>query len=185
MITADQIAATNKANLDTFLDLTNKAFAGVEKLVELNMAAARATLSESADTAKTLLAAKDPQELINLQTALVQPSAEKALSYGRQVYDITVAAQADVTKLAETQLADAQEKLNALVDTAVKNAPAGSESAVAMVKSAVAAANNAFESVQKATKQAVSTAEANIQAMTQQATKAATAAAPKAAKKAA
>ena len=185
MITAEQIAAANKANLDTFLDLTNKAFAGVEKLVELNMAAARATLSESADTAKTLLAAKDPQELVNLQTAMVQPSAEKALSYGRQVYDIAAAAQADVTKVAEAQLADAQEKLNALVESAVKNAPAGSESAVAMVKSAVAAANNAFESVQKATKQAVSTAEANIQAMTQQATKAATAAAPKAAKKAA
>jgi len=185
MITADQIVAQNKANLDTFLDLSAKAFAGVEKLVELNLAAVRATMAESAEHAKTLLTIKDPQELVSMQTALVQPSADKALSYGRQVYDITTAASAEVTKVAEGQFADAQEKLNALVDTAVKNAPAGTESAVAMVKSAVTAANTALETVQKATKQAVTTAEANLQAMTQSATKAATAAAPKAAKKAA
>ncbi|RZL30720.1 MAG: phasin family protein, partial [Rubrivivax sp.] len=41
-----------------------------------------------------------------------------------------------------------------------------------LVKSAVAAANNAFESVQKATKQAVDVAEANFQAATTQAVKA-------------
>ena len=54
----------------------------------------------------------------------------------------------------------------AVVDTAVKNAPAGTENAVALVKSAVAAANNAYESVQKAAKQAADVAEANFQAMT-------------------
>jgi len=48
------------------------------------------------------------------------------------------------------------------VDTAAKNAPAGSESAVAVMKGAVAAANNALESVQKAVKQATEVAEANF-----------------------
>ena len=36
-----------------------------------------------------------------------------------------------------------------VVDNAVKNAPAGTENAVALVKSAVAAANNAFDTVQR------------------------------------
>jgi hypothetical protein len=51
-----------------------------------------------------------------------------------------------------------------LVDGAAKNAPAGSETAMAVMKSAVAAANNAFESVQKAVKQASDMAEANFHA---------------------
>ena len=59
-----------------------------------------------------------------------------------------------------------------MVDTAVKNAPAGTENAVTLVKSAVAAANNAFETVQKAAKQATDVAEANFQAMTSTAVKA-------------
>ncbi len=33
MINVEQIAATNKANLDNLFGLSNKAFAGVEKLV--------------------------------------------------------------------------------------------------------------------------------------------------------
>ena len=115
--------------------------------------------------------------LAALQQDFLKPAQDKAMAYGRQVYDITAAAQADVTKLAETQLADAQEKLNALVETAVKNAPAGTESAVALVKSAVAAANNAYESAHKAAKQAADIAEANFTAVTNTAMKASQAAA--------
>eukprot|EP01038_Epipyxis_sp_PR26KG_P003872 gene3872-5547_t len=64
-----------------------------------------------------------------------------------------------MTKAAEATASDAQKKFMSVVDTAVKNAPAGSESAVALVKTAVAAANNAYESVHKASKQAVEVAE--------------------------
>ena len=63
-----------------------------------------------------------------------------------------------------------------------KNAPAGSEAGVAMMKNAVSAANSAFESVQKAVKQASDVAEANFNAMTNtaiNATKTAAAAAKK------
>jgi hypothetical protein len=85
---------------------------------------------------------------------------------------------AEVSKAAEATLADSQKKVLAMVDTAVKNAPAGTESAVALVKSAVAAANNAYESVHKAAKQATEVAEANFTAMTNTAVNATKATAP-------
>ena len=53
-----------------------------------------------------------------------------------------------------------------------KCVPAGSENVVALWKSAVATANNAFESVQKAAQQAADVAEANYSAATGVATKA-------------
>jgi hypothetical protein len=120
-----------------------------------------------------VLAVKDVQELFALQAGLVQPAADKAAAYGRQVYDIASAAQADLNKLLEAQFADAQQKMLALVEAAAKNAPAGSENAVALVKSAVAAANNAVQTAQKAAKQAASAAEANFQTLAAQATSAA------------
>jgi hypothetical protein len=55
----------------------------------------------------------------------------------------------------------------------MKNAPAGTENATTLVKSAMAAANNAFETVQKAARQAAEVAEANMQAITNTALKAA------------
>jgi phasin family protein len=182
--TAEQVMAAHKANVETLFGLTHKAFEGVEKLVELNLQVAKASLAEAAETTKAALSVKDAQELLALQASLLQPSAEKAAAYSRHVYDIAAGTGAEVTKAAEAQMADAQKKVMAVVDTAVKNAPAGTENAVALVKSAVAAANNAMESVQKAAKQAAEVAEANFQAVTNTAVKA-TQTATKAARRAA
>ncbi|MFZ2649467.1 MAG: TIGR01841 family phasin [Burkholderiaceae bacterium] len=172
MMTAEQALAAQKANIEILFGLTNKAFEGVEKLVELNLQVARAAIAEAADTTKAALSVKDAQELMALQASLLQPAAEKASAYSRHVYDIATATSSDVSKVTEASVAQAQQKFVQLIDTATKNAPAGSENVVALVKSAVAAANNAFDGVQKATKQATEVAEANFHAMTASATKA-------------
>ena len=179
MMTTEQILAAHKANVETLFGLTNKAFEGVEKLVELNLQVAKAALSETAASAKAAFSVKDAQELMALQAGLLQPAAEKAAAYSRHLYDIAASTGAEVTKVAEATTADAQKKFMGLVDTAVKNAPAGSENVVALVKSAEAAANNAFDGVQKASKQAVDVAEANFQAISATAVKASQAAKPK------
>ena len=165
MLTAEQLLAAQKANIDTFFGLGAKAFEGVEKLVELNVTASRTALQEAAETAQSLLGAKDPQELLALQASLFQPMAEKAAAYNRHLYDIGSTAGAEFGRTFESQLADAQKKFLSVVDSASKNAPAGSETAVAVFKSAVAASNNALESVQKAVKQAAEVAEANFNAV--------------------
>ena len=169
--TAEQFVAASKSNMDILFGLTNKAFEGVEKLVELNLQVARTAISEASENAKAVMSAKDAQEFLALQTSMLQPAAEKAAAYSRHLYDIAASTGADIGKVAEAQASDAQAKFMSAVDSAVKNAPAGSENAVALVKSAVAAANNAFEGVQKAVKQATDVAEANFQAMSAQATK--------------
>ena len=172
MMTAEQMMAAQKSNVEVLFGLTNKAFEGIEKLVELNLQVARAAIGEAAENTKAVLSAKDAQEFMALQASLLQPAAEKAAAYSRHLYDIAAATGAEVTKAAEASAADAQSKFLSVIDTAVQNAPAGSENAVALVKSAVAAANNAFEGVQKAVKQATETAEANFQAISATATKA-------------
>ncbi len=172
MMTAEQIMTAHKSNIEVLFGLTNKAFEGVEKLVELNLQVARTAIGEAAENTKAVLSAKDAQEFLALQASLLQPAAEKAAAYSRHLYDIAAATGAEVSKVAEATTSEAQSKFLSAVDSAVKNAPAGSENAVALVKSAVAAANNAFEGVQKAVKQATETAEANFQAISATATKA-------------
>ena len=166
MLTAEQIMASHKANIETLFGLTHKAFEGVEKLVELNMQATKAALAETANHAQAVMGAKDAQEFMALQASMVQPLAEKTAAYSRHLYDIASAAGADLGKTFEDQAAEAQKKLAGMMDSAAKNAPAGSESTVAVMKSAVAAANNAFESMQKAVKQATDMAEANFNTVT-------------------
>src|SRR5574343_1753456 len=128
--TPDQLLAAQKANVETLFGLTNKAFEGVEKLVELNLQVAKTALAEVAETTTAALSVKDAQELLALQASLLQPSAEKAASYSRHLYDIAASTNAEVVKVAEAQIADAQKKFAAVVDSAAKNAPAGTENAV-------------------------------------------------------
>ena len=170
MLTPEQVMASQKANMETLHGLTTKAFEGVEKLVELNLQATKAALSESAQHTQALLSVKDVQELIALQASLFQPLADKAAAYSRHLYDIASGTNAEFSKAFEGKVAEGQAQFATLVDNAAKNAPAGSETAVAMMKSAVAAANNAFESVQKAVKQASDVAEANFNAVATNAT---------------
>ena len=164
MLTPEQVMAAHKASFETLFGLTTKAFEGVEKLVELNVTASKAALTEAAGTTQALLTVKDAQELMALQAALFQPLAEKTAAYSRHLYDIASGTGAEFGRAFEAQAADTQKKFLSVVDNAAKNAPAGSETAVAVFKSAVAAGNNALESVQKAVKQASDVAEANFNA---------------------
>jgi len=166
MMNTEHLIAAHKVNVEALFGLTNKAFEGVEKLVELNLQVAKAAIGEAGDGARAVLSVKDAQELMALQANLLQPTAEKAAAYSRHVYDIAAATHVEFTKAVEAQISDAQAKFMGLVDSAAKNAPAGSENAVALMRSAVTAASNAFDSVQKATKQATEVAEANLKAMT-------------------
>lgn len=171
MLTTEQMLAAHKANVETLFGLTQKAFEGLEKLVELNMQLAKSAMVDAADGTRAVMSVKDAQELLALQQKMLQPTAEKATVYGRQAYEIASAAGAEVVKVAEAQMADMQKAMVSMMESAAQNAPAGSDSAVALVKSAMTAAQNAFEGVQKASKHAASVAQANMQAMAETATR--------------
>ncbi|KJS69058.1 MAG: Phasin (PHA-granule associated protein) [Comamonadaceae bacterium BICA1-1] len=178
MLTAEQMIAAQKANMETLFGLTQKAFEGVERMLELNMQATRAALAESSNNAQALLSVKDAQELLALQAALMQPLADKTAAYSRQLYEIAAGTGSEFAKFAENQGAEVQQKFMAVVDNVARNAPAGSETAVVAMKAAVNSANKAMESVQRAVHQATEVAQTNFQSMSHNALAAAKAATP-------
>jgi len=82
------------------------------------------------------------------------------------VYEVTSGTQAEMTRFMESQAAEYNRSVVGLLDKFAKNAPAGSDVAVAAVKSALAAANSAYDSMTKVAKQATEIAEANFAAAT-------------------
>ena len=162
-LTPEQIAAAHKANLETLSGLTSQALQSIEKLVELNMQIAKQSLSDSMSSAKKALEVKDIQQLLAHQAEAVQPMAEKIMAYSRHLYDLAHETQASFTKTAEQEFQEGQRKMNALVEDWTKNAPPGSDTAVAAMKQAIASATNVFETSQKAVKQAVEVAQSNLQ----------------------
>lgn len=179
--TPEQFSSVNKANVETLMTVANTAFASAERIAALNLNTARTLLEESVSNAKSLLAIKDVQELMNLQTSLAQPALDKAIAYSRSLYEIATQTQEEFGKIIESQFAEVNKNVATVLDKAAKNAPAGSDVAVAAVKSAIAAANSAYDTMTKAAKQVAEIAEANVAAATS-ATVKAVSSAPKAKK---
>ena len=183
----EQISAATKTTLENQIALmtalTQKAFSGVEKLIELNMTVAKTSMEESNAAVKQMLTAKDAQEFFAMSTAQSQPTAEKAISYVRHVAGIASEVQAEFTKAAEAQITETNRKVTALVDEVTKNAPSGSENAIAMFKSALGNANAGYEQLSRTTKQAVATIEGNVNNAVTQISEVAAKTAPRPAKK--
>ena len=163
---AEQLSAATKAsieaNLALFSEFTTTTFAGVEKLIDLNLNTVRASLEDSNLTTKQLFAAKDPQDFFSLSAAQAQPNTEKAIAYGRHFANIASNTQTSLTKATETHVAETRRKVIELVEQVSKNAPPGTESAIAFVKSAISNANAGYEQLSKSTKQVVETVENNV-----------------------
>lgn len=158
----EQFIATNKANLQALQGLTAQAYAGAEKLVELNLATSKAVFGESMEHFQAVLNAKDAQEALAIQSGLLQPMAEKSVAYFQHVQSIATESTADVAKAVEAKMAEAQNTLGNVVENLAKNAPAGTETAVAAFKSALSAGQNAMDTAQASAKKAVETAQSQL-----------------------
>ena len=166
-VTPEQIQATNKSNVEAILAVANAQFAALEKLATLNANSVRSAFEDSIANARALLGAKDMQELVSLQNTFGQPAVEKAIAYSKSVYEVATTTNAELTKVAERRVAEWNENFVSLLDKVSKNSPAGSDVAVAAVKSMLAAANSAYDNFNKVAKQATEIAEANVSAATE------------------
>ncbi|MCL4799671.1 MAG: TIGR01841 family phasin [Burkholderiales bacterium] len=165
-VTPEQIAAANKSSVEAVLGIAQSNFAAIEKISALNFNATKTAFEDGLAHAKALMSVKDAQEFVNVNAAAAQPAMEKMIAWQRSLYEVASQSQAEMTRYFETQAQEANKSVATYLDKFAKNAPAGSDVAVAAVKSAIAAANSAYDSFTKAAKQATEIAEANIAAVT-------------------
>ncbi|MFM0001580.1 TIGR01841 family phasin [Paraburkholderia dipogonis] len=173
LLTPEQVAAAQRANLGVLFSLTSQFVEGTGKLAALHLTAIRSSLAETREIAVKALSANGPQEWFALQAAIATPMAEKAQSYSSHVLEIVSATQAECLRIAQTSHEAYNGRVQALVEDAARNAPAGSEAAIAAWKSAIATTSTLIETLQKTGQQAVQLAESNFEAATAAASKAA------------
>jgi len=164
----EQLVAAQKTSVETTFVILNKAFDGIEKLVELNVQAVKSTLAENQEILAKALSAKEPHELFSQQTSQARLAIEKAQSYWRHVYEIISGTQTEFAALLEAKFKQRQNDAQAFIDSLATGAPAGSETAVAawktFITTASQTANTAYETATKAARQAMETAESNLDA---------------------
>jgi phasin family protein len=167
--TPEQLVAINKANLEVAMKFAGVALQGAERILDLQLKAARTAFADSVENAKTIAAVKDLQQLAALKDTMAQPTIEKATAYAKSVYDVTTATQAEFGKLVEEQVSEFNRQVVTALDKIVKTAPAGSEVGIAALKSGIAAVNSAYDNVSKVAKQFTEATQSNLEAVVTQA----------------
>ena len=165
----EQLIALNKANLEATVRFAGIALEGAERMFELQLKAAKTAFADGVQQAKALAEAKDLQELAQIKNTIAQPTFEKATNYVKSIYDVATATQSEISKLVEEQVSEFNKQVVTGLDKVVKSAPAGSEVAVAAVKSAISAVNSAYDNLSKSAKQFAELTRANVEAATTQA----------------
>lgn len=161
----EQLAAWQKAALESTLSYAQASIASAEQLLKLNLDAARNALEQAGKNTQELLAISDPQELVELRAKIAQANMQQTASYAQNIYEIVSQSQALLAKLGEEQYSRLNKEAAAGAEQLSKGAP-GADVAAATVKSTLAASNAMMDNLNRATKQFAELSEANIKAAT-------------------
>ena len=178
--TPEQLVAINKANLEIAMKFAGVALHGAERILDLQLKAAKSVFADSVENAKVIAGVKDLQEFAALKDSVAQPSIEKATAYAKSVYDVTAATQAEFGRLVEEQVSEFNKQVVTSLDRMVKTAPAGSEMGIAALKSGISAANATYENLSKVARQFTEVTQENIEAVARKSVNSAKRAAKKA-----
>jgi len=139
----EKLNAAQKANIDLLQQVAGKLFESAEQLGQLQFKTLRASADAQIENLRKLSETRDPQAFLDWQGAFAQKAAqaEQVLEFNRKVYELISSTQSEISKLAERQVAAGSQQVQELVETIAKNAPAGAEPAVAVLRSALAKAH--------------------------------------------
>jgi phasin family protein len=147
------IKTSLESQLALFKTLTDAAFTSVEEIIDLNIDTAKAGLAEATVSAKQLMQATDPQEWLSCACGRMNGNLENGLAFTRQMANIAFKAQGKFSDEMETRVSEATRKALTMYDSAARNAPAGSQSAIVLMKSAIDQANTRYGQFSKAARQ--------------------------------
>jgi phasin family protein len=174
MFKIDQFTAANEAAIDQFTHFAQLSLANLERFAQLGLGAARENVAQATAHAQALAGAKDVHEVIALNSAALEPVMKRAYAYSRTAYDTAAETNNEVKRVLEAKAAEYNRAAVTALEEAFKYAPAGSEGVVDNMKTAIAAAQSAYNNMASINKQIYATVESAVEQNTATVKRAAT-----------
>ena len=161
---ANPFADIASRGVDSASRMSRISMDGAERAVAVQLEYAKGALTQATHNARAVSRAKDVQELFALRARIAENALENLMGYSRSMYEVAAEAQSEMGKFAEERMTFFQQAVSEGVDFAARSAPAGSDVAVATMKSSLAATTAAFDTFTKAAKNMASYTDAGVRA---------------------
>jgi phasin family protein len=162
MTPVNPFAEISRASLEAATRFTRISLDSAERTLAIQLEYAKGAVTQAALTARAVSQVQDVEQLMKLRSRLAENAVENFVGYSRSLYEVASEAQSELSKLAEQRLATYQNAVIEAVDQASRSAPGTGDVALAAVKSSMAAATAAFDSMNKAARQVASYADAGV-----------------------
>jgi len=160
---AQQLKPQVAANLEASYEVANLALSQVQRASQLALEQSK----QNAEFARAQLAAaeqlKDPAAVFQFVQGQLEASVKYAAGIAAEAFELSQEFQAELSDLAETRFDAKQAEVNKLIADTLKNAPQGSEAAVAAVKQAMDAGNKAVAQARTAAKKSAELAKQGLE----------------------
>jgi phasin family protein len=160
----EQMSVAQKASAEVLMTIMRTSLEGMQRLAELNMAAARETFSSNVATVSRLAASKDVGDVARANQELARP--ERLIEYWRNVYDLVSAMQKDVTAVMQANYTQLTRSAASAIEQKKSSAVDGGDVMASVMKNMLEQTNKAFDNLTAVANQMTSMANANIQAAT-------------------
>lgn len=163
--TFSNLISSQQSALESSQALFNISLSSLEKLSRLQLGSTRQSAESLFEHSKQLLSAKDPGEVASRQSDFIRPQLESIASYLHQFWSLSLEAQASIVQQIERGQSEWNRAITSSLDH-YANSSKGSELTVTAIKSAISAANSAFDQANKTARQVADITEASVSAAT-------------------
>ena len=163
MFKIDQFTAANEAAINQMTHFAQLSLVNLERFAQLGLGAARENVEQATAHAQAIAGAKDVHEVIALNSAALEPVMKRAYAYSRTAYEAANETNNEVKRVLEAQASEYTRAAVTALEEAFKFAPAGSESVVENMKTAMAAAQSTYNNFASINKQIYATVEGAVE----------------------
>ncbi len=158
-----QLKPQIEASVGAAYEVANLAVSQVERATELSLAQSKQNAAFAKSQLQAVTDLKDPAAVFQFVQHQLEASAKYAAGVAAAAFELSQEFQTELADLAETQFDAKHAEVNKLIVDTLKNAPQGSEAAVAAVKQAVEAGNKAVAQARTAAKKSAELAKQGLE----------------------
>lgn len=155
-VSAQNLAKSANVNIEAFQSLADIVFGASERLVALNLDAARQFCTYASASATPVFEG-DMREQFATRMGLHGKSLEQTAEYFRAINDLFIQTQGDIATFGTRQLDDISRAFGEFLENFAASVPAGNPDFVAAVKTAMSNATAAYESFVQTTREVAET----------------------------
>jgi phasin family protein len=168
VFSAEQLKAAGQSSVQAFFALANPTLHGIQAVVDLNLHAVKANITETEATFKGALQSQNPVEFFAQQVTLAQQATAKAVAYGQHLVDIATKTQEEWTAAARAQVQQHEQQFKSLTAGLSHGMPTSPDAWIATMNSIFSATTGTTaEAMRNASRQAMEAAQGGFGAFAQ------------------